>query len=232
MKKIFGVLLSSLIVFTCSTAAHATTVDIVCLMDSSYRSEYVYSDINMSATMANVEYPFNNKWDITFDETYLNINDLFIDSCPLTYGTACTTTSCGNTCVNASVSDNHHKNIYQNFNYIAGWVAPPLGYDLVLTASASNMCYQDENGYHSSGILGLGYVSAGCALVKNNTTRGMCLNVRVIQHELSHNYGCVDNACSSNSSCIMSGGFDNNCIYDLSTIWCNNCTNTFNAALY
>ena len=57
-------------------------------------------------------------------------------------------------------------------------------------------------------------------------------SVRVIQHELSHNFGCVDGECTTGSSCIMNGGFDNNSSYNLSNIWCSNCIADFDASLH
>ena len=52
------------------------------------------------------------------------------------------------------------------------------------------------------------------------------------QHELSHNFGCVDGECTTGSSCIMNGGFDNNSSYNLSNIWCSNCIADFDASLH
>ncbi len=179
---------------------------------------------------ANVQYPFNNKWAITFNRTYMHIHNLAIDSCPLAYGTGCNTTNCGSRCVNTSSTNNHHKNMYRNYYQVINDI-PITGYDLMLTVSASNMCYS-SGGSHSTGILGLGAVSGDYSFVKNNTTRGMRLNVRVIQHELSHNYGLHDNSCSANENCIMSGGFDNNVNYNLQSIWCTSCTNSFDSSLH
>jgi hypothetical protein len=231
MRKKLAAVLCVVFLLTCGTTAYAaTTVDITCQMDASYRSEYTSYVSNMTSTMANVEYPFSNKWGITFNETYMNINNLPIDSCSLAYGTACTTSSCGSSCVNSSSSDNHHKNMYRNFYKVEDDI-PITGYDLMLTASASSMCY-NKDGVHSTGILGLGYVGGEYTFVKNNTTRGMKLNVRVIQHELSHNFGCVDGECTTGSSCIMNGGFDNNSSYNLSNIWCSNCIADFDASLH
>lgn len=219
------------IVFTLiPISASAVTVDITCQMDAAYRAEYSSYVSNMTSTMTNVQYPFNNKWEITFNRTYMDINSLAIDFCSLAYGTACNTTNCGSTCANTSSTSNHHKNMYRNHYQVINDI-PITGYDLMLTASASNMCY-NSGGSHSTGILGLGGVSGDYCFVKNNTTGGMRLSIRVIQHELSHNYGLNDSNCSASENCIISGEFDNNSIYNLSTIWCTNCTNNFNSSLH
>lgn len=225
--------LAIILTFTFATpvVAQAKSVTITCQMDASYRSEYSSYVSNMTSTMTNVGYPFNNKWSITFSKTYMDINNLAIDSCTRSYGTACAVGSpCGTTCVNTSSSSNHHKNMYRNYHQVINDI-PITGYKLMLTVSASNMCYQ-SGGSHSDGILGLGATSGDYSFVKNNTTRGMMLNVRVIQHELSHNFGCNDGPCTSGSNCIMSGGFDNNSSYNLTTIWCSNCTSKFNSSLH
>ena len=230
MKKTIIILLSVVLLLANVTSVHATSVDITCQMDASYRSEYPNYVSNMSSTMANVGYPFYNKWGITFNETYMEIYNLEIDSCLLSYSTACTTTNCGSTCVNTGNLPNHHKNMYLNFCQVKDNIGI-TGYDLMLTVSASSMCFEYNNA-HNTGILGLGDVSGQHTFVKNNTTRGMRLNVRVIQHELSHNYGCYDDTCPTNSNCIMNGGFDNNYQYNLQTIWCTKCTSDFDASLH
>lgn len=226
MKKII-ILFSVLAIyfFYFSASAYANPVDILCLMDSSYRSEYTSPSNNLSTTMTNAEYPFKNRWNITFNKTFMNVNNIPIDYCSLSYSSNCTSSTCGSSCVNSTSTSNHHKNIYRNFYKVKNDISIS-GYDLMLTVSSSNLCYQ-KNGAHSTGILGLGDVSGSHVFVKNNTTRGMKLNVRVIQHELSHNYGCLDNACSSGQNCIMNGGFDNNSTYNLYSIWCADCLARF-----
>ena len=62
MRKKLAAVLCVVFLLTCGTTAYAaTTVDITCQMDASYRSEYTSYVSNMTSTMANVEYPFSNK---------------------------------------------------------------------------------------------------------------------------------------------------------------------------
>jgi len=58
--------------------------------------------------------------------------------------------------------------------------------------------------------------------------------VRLIQHELSHNFGAYDNqtrACSSNQRCIMNDGLWDIPLNQMSNIWCTNCRNDFDPTL-
>ena len=49
--------------------------------------------------------------------------------------------------------------------------------------------------------------------------------VRIVQHELSHDFNCIDGNCTSNFPCIMSGGFDG--IVYANSIWCTNCSTNY-----
>lgn len=54
------------------------------------------------------------------------------------------------------------------------------------------------------------------------------LNIRRIQHEVSHAFGCQDNEkdghyCTPGQRCIMHSGFDTIATYDLPSIWCAEC---------
>lgn len=48
--------------------------------------------------------------------------------------------------------------------------------------------------------------------------------MRLQQHEMSHGFGALDNACYPNSVCIMNGGFDGEgTSIRTGVLWCWNC---------
>ena len=160
-------------------------VDIICQVDTSYQTEYgINYDFNISSTMSKVAYPFYNRWGIILNPSTVNVSNLSIDSCALGYDTICEldANTCGATCEN-NINSDHEKNLYRNFyEIIRDYDIFP--YDLMLTASASKMCYTNDANVHSSGILGLGSVSGDYALVKNNQSRGMMLNENLNEAEI------------------------------------------------
>lgn len=48
--------------------------------------------------------------------------------------------------------------------------------------------------------------------------------IRVIQHEMSHMFGCLDSPHDSEKLCTMNGGYDNFPLYT-ENIWCLDCRN-------
>lgn len=202
--------------------------------DNTYTGLYsLPSDINnMLNTFVNVRPPFSSKWDINISESIYNMTNMtqvVTHNCSRASNLECITSTCGSTCTNSYVTtSNHHKNLYafENQMYLLNVKG---SFNVLLSATSVYAC-RNFNGNHQAGILGLGHT--GYAAVVQNKTRGMLGNVRVIQHELSHGFGCLDNACSPGQYCIMNGGFDDNPIYTLNNIWCTNCQSRFNKYTY
>ena len=214
-----------------TTASAATTVTIKVMPDCHYQESYATftAETNFRQALANASSPFAYRWAISFDASFelFPEGEAVTDLCSLPTGTACTTASCGGTCADnySANSANHHKNLY-NFFYQIDDIWHRGTKDILIGVTSVNACSNGGSGHHT-GILGLAYAPGRYVVVVNNETRGMMLNVRVIQHELSHSFGCQDNACTSGQNCIMSGGFDNNYNYMMATIWCDNCESVF-----
>lgn len=176
--------------------------------------------------MDKVSVPFLQEWGILFDLGLYNVN-LVNASCPYSYAVGCYNTppQCGTACVNANTTPNHHKNIVYNlFNYndINNWASY---YDMLIILSGAQLCYNIDDIGHSVGVLGCAQVGAGSCIAENNTyqTIPTIRNVRTVQHELSHCFGCNDvepnEVCDQD--CIMSGGFDDDYNFgDDVCIWC------------
>lgn len=221
---VFALLMSA------NTSAYTTnTVTVKVFQDKSYLSMYKNQPSYINQTMKNVGYPFTNKWDINISPSYYNISGMMFEECPLGYNTTCTTSSCGSTCVNSYVGPNHHKNFDYNC-YFALSTYGYSGWDLALEITSAKLCHMhDSPRKHDTCGLGMvPYIGGNFAMAKLTTSRGNPGNVRVIQHELSHCFGCPDGQCSSGQKCIMNGGYDNSTSYNLSNIWCTNCTKKFN----
>ena len=198
-------------------------VEIAIHQDPAYLTEFADSPSNINRVMADVGKPFYNNWAISLEPFYYNITYLPLQDCPFDYDEHCEEPECGNICVNSDTWPNHHK----NFDYNAWFEWDNYGddgKDLRLVVTAATLCHM-SNGSHSYGPLGM--ASGINSMVFNN--RGHMLNVRVIQHEFSHNFGCHDNcgASANNERCIMDGGFDNDYLFNLSSIWCSTCEDNF-----
>lgn len=207
-------------------------VTVRCYTDAAYRELYSNYLNTAQLTMTYVTYPFYNKWSISFTPYFYTSTYLPASSCPNGNGNPCTLATCGTVCNNTigTSTNNHHKNMYRNFAAMKNAISTDG--PLVLFLSGDAFCSNYE-GSHSTGILGLADTYGTYAFVENNTTRGMMLNVRVIQHELSHLYGCHDKKSGScATACIMSGGYDNTYTYNLSTIWCTACAASFDRTLH
>ena len=109
--------------------------------------------------------------------------------------------------------------------------------DILMGVTAVNAC-KNINGVHTPNkLFGLSDVSGGYTVMVNNKSRGMQANVRIMQHELSHAFGCHDqdgenHVCVKTQKCINNGGFDNEFNYELENIWCDNCKRDFDPYTY
>lgn len=230
MKSIITIVLAitMCLIIPSKTFAYSTNnVSVKVFQDKSFLMDYSDEPSYINATMRRVNYPFVNKWAVSFDPSYYNISGMPLEDCPLGYFHSCTYAKCGNKCQNNSSSRNHHKNFDYNSHYAENNYGYS-GFDIMLTVSAAELCHLDGNGNHSNGCLGL--ANDDNAMCKLSTDRGDPGNVRVIQHEFSHLFGCGH--CGSSDPCIMSGGFDSNRTYTLNTIWCDECTSNFNRTAF
>ncbi len=226
--------------FSCNSCIE-NHVSILCQMDNSFCADYYNETGDYAALMAYVGVPFFNEFGIYFNPSYQSITDLDLDNCTLPIYTACNST-CGTTCSNDYKDGNgniididHHRNMYRALDEVIDETDIGI-YDLCLTATSKRMCYYNGDGIHSDGILGLARTGGDWAFTYSAESRPEYLNVRVMQHELSHLFGCRDTYpanttyyCTPGYDCIFNGGFDDITTYDQHTIWCPACTARFDA---
>jgi len=152
-----------------------------------------------------------------------------MDNCTAKYLTICSD-SC---CIGGHIAHKKSSHLnYPDFSRIFDSVLSRLGI-LVYTAEVCNF-WVDEYGVEKHGIVGgLAGVSARTSMVyiKPGGNDIHILNVRIMQHELSHNFGMNYNV-ACNAACIMSGGFDSNPSFSTSDIWCDNHAGQFNRNLH
>lgn len=212
------------------------TVTVKVQMDASIGVQYLNDSYAVPAVFSDAAKPFYNKFHIQLVPSYYNVSYVPADDCPNTSYTAMCDPSnpiCrpNSDCKNELNSENHHKNICYNALYVFNNLSMS-GFDLRLVMTAQNACYINNAGDHNNLILGLAYSGYDSMIVKcNEYSRGHMLNVRVVQHELSHMFGCPDHE-ENGEDCIMSSGFDKNYKYNLDDIWCSSCEAVFNRTKY
>lgn len=178
--------------------------------------------------IADASKPFYRSFHIEIVPTYSNIGSLKLNACPNGYINQCTTLNCGSTCQNRINSPNHHKNF--DYNALNAWNSISRGNNrLRIILVGADLCH-NSNGNHSTGALGW-WPGAGTGTDGSNgmveQNRGHMLDVRVVQHELSHAFG-THHCTSTTTPCIMNSGFDSNYQYNLYSIWCSSCKKDFN----
>lgn len=220
-------------------AANKTiTVNVKIFQDRSYQMMYADTN-NMYDTWQNVIPPFVAQWNLNLNPQIMNMgnNVSVTDTCTLGTLYPCTTNDCGVYCINEYIqTSNHHKNLYAMYYQFANpsWRGNS---DILLGVTAVYACANVDGVHKANYVYGLTGVSAGYTVIVNNSLKGMKSNVRLLQHELSHDFGCHDQngstiVCTSGQNCINNGGFDNNFNFNLSNIWCNNCKARFNPNTY
>lgn len=184
------------------------------------------NDSNTASTdIPYVDFPFRGKWNISFTPSYFYIDPLPIDKCTMGANSLCSDSVCGSNCTNDTGTMVHHKNAAKNRSYVENSL-PSYDYDLVLTLVSTPLCLIIGN-RHSNGVLGVSQIKGRFALVNNSSSLTQILRVRIIQHEISHLYGCYDGECTAGERCIMNGGFDDTPLMQETEIWCKNCRQKF-----
>lgn len=212
-------------IFVNSSGYSIQNVNIAIQQDRSYRERFSNQKNEINKVIADATKPFYSLWHIEFRPSYYNLSSMKMDSCPNGYINECTTSKCGSTCKNVKTTPNHHKNF--NYNALNAWNTYGMdGNSLRFITVGADLCHENA-GKHSKGALG--WRQGNNCMAEQN--RGHMLNVRVIQHELSHAYG-AKHCGNQKTPCIMSGGFDNNYTYNLTSIWCSDCKKNINRTRY
>ncbi len=209
-------------------------------ISSSPKSSYVYvrflQDITYRNNMGNLTssyinnfcYPFTQKWGLNFSCSVVDVNNTILSNCTTATTSSLCSCSSDSNCTNATTTQYHHTNAIKNLNKLINDLNPS-GYDIFVTLASTNLC-MILNGSHA-GVGGASFVSGDWSMCKNATTLSTTVNVRIMQHEVSHLYGCNDGVCSSGASCIMNGGYDYSPL-TTQDIWCANCKTYFDTSLH
>lgn len=212
-------------IFVNSSGYSIKSVSIAIQQDKSYLERFSSQPYEINKVIADATKPFYSRWHIEFRPSYYNLSSMKMDTCPNGYIDECTTSNCGSICENRKGTPNHHKNF--DYNALNAWNNYGMdGNSIRFITVGADLCHKSA-GKHSKGALGM--ASGNNCMAEQN--RGHMLNVRVVQHELSHVYGAKD--CGNKATpCIMSGGFDKNYTYNLTSIWCADCTKNFDRTRY
>lgn len=196
------------------------------MLTNSYKNQWGSSHLTQSAAdMDWTKRPFQSTYNMFMAFSYVYVSSP-MDQCGISGWSNHCTSACG-TCVN-SISGGHHKNIYKNFYKIKNDISSS-GYDNMVTLVSGNLC--SENNHYTdpnSGTLGLGDVNGKYVIARQNASMTQTTRVRILQHELSHNYGCSHHTSGNTSKCIMNGGYNSDSLY-ANDVWCSTCQSEFNA---
>lgn len=195
------------------------------LLGDTYRETFSDYSTRSQRCVSYLDIPFIATWNIGFTESFTNVNPLPIDYCTLSNSVLCSDSICGSNCNNNIDNIVHHKNIVKNRSAIEYYI-PITGYDIMLTLISSPVC-GIWNGNHSTAVLGVATICGDYALVTVLTGYSENVHIRIMQHEISHLFGCDDGCCTSNELCVMSGGYDNKNL-NITNIWCTSCSQMFN----
>ncbi len=193
------------------------TVTVRKITDETYREEYPDYMTRINSYMADIAAPFNTKWNIQFSQySWVNNTTLPAADCPLSNSECCHdhTDVCGTICQDSIATPNHHKNHYRHWYQLSNEGKGSA--DITVAFFGFAPC--------SSAGLGIDWLATVCQpnYYTVNTNR------RVLQHEISHLFGCQDEMCTPGQRCIMGGGYDNITSMSQDNIWCDTCTSYFN----
>jgi len=196
-------------------------VDVSVGFSNSFHEHWVFPVAEANLLIRDARLPFYNRWNINLHRVSterITSSTLFPENgCPRSVDLQCTTATCGSHC-----RTQHHKNWDRNMDALrSNW--RPAGRLRVALTSDNALCDSRTGGHRRSPFLGLG--DPGGTLSMNLANRAQPIrNVRIIQHEISHNYGLIyQPPCPPGTLCIMSSGFLNEPNMNLVNIWCPAC---------
>jgi len=209
LQVITVILIVGLITFQVSAVQN--NVSLRTLLTNDYAATYGNEQQEAGYRISAANYAFHYVWDIYLTPSYTYVSPVFIDNCSLPISTLCNNSACNSPCNNGTVENHngiHHKNLLQNY-YLIYCSISSSGYDLLMTLTSANCC---------NGTMGAAGPTSDYSFVANRSTYSTTLKARIIQHELSHNFGCEEGGCVA--PCIMNGGYDTVNPYSDIIIWC------------
>ena len=198
------------------------------IVGDSFASFYVVPTNKLEEDLPYMEAPFNSEWGIYFTKSLTEFHNMYIDYCSKWIGMAC---DHGDSCSNSTTTVYHHKNISKNLHQIMNGIST-TGYDIFVAYVCGPLCRVRADNTHSNMVYGLTNSVGGKFAIVNQypVPTAQYPNthmVRVVQHEISHMFGCTDGQCTPGVPCIMSGGFDTTPLDWTTDIWCPACQARF-----
>ncbi|PWL50886.1 MAG: hypothetical protein DBY36_05530 [Clostridiales bacterium] len=175
---------------------------------------------------------FERKWDILLNPTApAKVSIPVVNLCARPVSMYCDDAVCGSPCSNSSDGTVHHKN---GFRIIAKTQTDfsLSGSDLMVTLLGVPLCYVRSDGTHGAHLGCANRVGGTHAITSNLRSHGNILRIRIMQHEMSHFFGCRDAVCHPDDRCIMKGSFDAETNLQEYNLWCRNCRTDFNPSAH
>lgn len=211
------------------TAFSLENVNLRVLLNSTFYDANPNGDAKAADYVDTAKYPFAYRWNITLNPSYTMVGPLPVESCGLALNDPCSDNMCGTAaqCNNYTTDEIHHKNIYKNLNVIKNNFPLPLEYpyNLMTTFIGTYVC--GKNGGDHIFPAGLGDVNGKYSICTFVSTASDNFKVRLLQHELTHNFGPVHCENIPSGDCIMKGSYDLS-PYQIVDIWCSYCEAQFN----
>lgn len=199
----------------CLVSGEVITLGINVYTDSTFREEFS-GVMNVDDLLELVGIPFEKTWNLLFLVNEYQSSGLPIDKCTKNASADCTCVNNSN-CSDATNTEYHHKNSLKLARLLKDKY--PAGYylEVGLAGSPRLCCYNGSSHHYNYGIT-IDKQYTYCGANKSDITH----TVRVIQHEMSHMFGCLDSPHDSSKICTMNGGYDNFPLYT-ENIWCSDC---------
>ena len=240
MKKALAAALvfCALLSFTGTIPAAATdaarrstshSVSVKLLYDDTYYMGMAYPQDTATSEFSWAAQAFERKWNIIMNPTTATkVSIAVVNLCARPMSMYCDDSICGSPCDNSLNGTVHHKNGFR----IIGKTQTDFslsGSDLMVTLLGTPLCHVNSDGSHGAHL--------GCAqndhvITSNLLSYGDILRIRIMQHEMSHLFGCDDGVCYPTDRCIMKGSFDEDENLNGYNIWCRNCRTDFNPSIY
>ena len=193
----------------------AITLGVNVYTDSTFRKEFS-GVMTVDELFRIVGIPFEKTWNLLLDIDEYHSSGLSIDLCTQAASKLCSCVPDVN-CSDSTNTEYHHKNSLKLVNELKNNY--PAGYYLEVGLGGSKlMCRYNQKAHHTNYGITIDKQYTYCGTDKNNVSH----TIRVIQHEMSHMFGCKDT--HSQALCTMNGGFDAWPLYT-ENIWCQDCRN-------
>lgn len=199
-------------------ANEAITLGINVYTDSTFRAEF-NDEITVDEIFELVGIPFEKTWNLLFNVDEYESSGLPIDKCKQGTTSDCTCVE-NSKCKDTTDTEYHHKNSIKLTNLLKEKYPANSSYLVVGLSGTPRFCCYNGKEHHYNYGLTTNKQYTYCGADKDDISH----TIRVIQHEMSHMFGCLDSPHDSEKLCTMNGGYDNFPLYT-ENIWCLDCRN-------